>query len=55
MCSLFLSKHRPEKLDDIVGNIDIINYLKLSSKKGEISNMIFLENQAMGKQLLPNA
>jgi len=49
MCSLFLSKNRPEKLDDIVGNIDIINYLKVSSKKGEISNMIFFGESGNGK------
>ena len=49
MCSLFLSKNRPEKLDDIVGNIDIINSLKVSSKKGEISNMIFFGESGNGK------
>ena len=51
MCSLFLSKHRPKKLDDIVGNTDIIDYLKISSKRGEISNMIFVGESGNGKTI----
>lgn len=51
MSSLFLTKYRPQKLDDIVGNKEVIDYLKISAKKGEISNLIFFGETGNGKTI----
>lgn len=51
MSSLFISKYRPDTLDDIVGNPEIISYFKKMVSKKDISNMIFYGDNGNGKTI----